>query len=65
MVRYLCACGSSNQEVSWRYLQAEIYKEDFLKEQQEKERLWTKNLMLKDFINKMSNVPEVNVKLSF
>lgn len=47
------------------YLQAEIYKEDFLKEQQEKERLWTKNLMLKDFINKMSNVPQVNVKLSF
>lgn len=47
------------------YLQAEIYKEDFMKEQQEKERLRTKNQMLEDKFKKMSTMPQVNVKLSF
>lgn len=46
-------------------LQAEIYKEDFMKEQQEKERLWTKHQMLVEKFKNMSYMPQVNVKQSF
>lgn len=44
------------------HLQAEIYKEDFMKEQQEKEKLWTKNQELEEKIQRMRNMPQVNVK---
>lgn len=36
-----------------------------MKEQQEKERLRTKNQMLEEKFRKMSNKPKVNVTLSF
>lgn len=45
------------------YLQAEIYKEDFMKEQQEKERLLTRNQMMEENFRKMSSMPQVCVKL--
>lgn len=47
------------------HLQAEIYKEDFMKEQQEKERLWTKIQMLEEKLRQMSNMPQVNISLDF